>query len=47
MATDLLKDRVIPFFDEHRVSPQRVLTDVEHTGIVERFYRIVISEFYR
>ena len=79
VAADLLNDRVIPFFDEHEVMLQRVLTDrgteycgaperheyelylavenIDHTrtkvkspqtnGIVERFHRTVLNEFYR
>src|SRR5438132_5648291 len=79
VAADLLNDRVIPFFDEHGVTLQRVLTDrgteycgaperheyelylaVEHidhsrttvkspqtNGIVERFHRTILNEFYR
>ena len=79
VAADLLNDRVIPFFDEHEVTLQRVLTDcgtefcgaperheyelylavedIDHTrtkvkspqtnGIVERFHRTVLNEFYR
>jgi transposase InsO family protein len=79
VAADLLNDRVIPFFDEHGVTLQRVLTDrgteycgaperheyelylavenIDHTrtkvkspqtnGIVERFHRTVLNEFYR
>jgi hypothetical protein len=79
VAADLLNDQVIPFFDEHRVTLQRVLTDrgteycgaperheyelylalenIDHTrtkvkspqtnGIVERFHRTVLNEFYR
>ena len=79
VAADLLNDRVIPFFDEHAVALQRVLTDrgteycgaperheyelylavenIDHTrtkvkspqtnGIVERFHRTVLNEFYR
>jgi transposase InsO family protein len=79
VAADLLNDRVIPFFDEHQVALQRVLTDrgteycgaperheyelylavenIDHTrtkvkspqtnGIVERFHRTVLNEFYR
>ena len=79
VAADLLNDRVIPFFDEHQVVLQRVLTDrgteycgaperheyelylavenIDHTrtkvkspqtnGIVERFHRTVLNEFYR
>jgi transposase InsO family protein len=79
VAADLLNDRVIPFFDEHGIPLQRVLTDrgteycgaperheyelylavedIEHTrtkvkspqtnGIVERFHKTVLNEFYR
>jgi transposase InsO family protein len=79
VAADLLNDRVIPFFDEHEIPLQRVLTDrgteycgaperheyelylavenIDHTrtklkspqtnGIVERFHRTVLNEFYR
>jgi transposase InsO family protein len=79
VAAELLNDRVIPFFDEHEVTLQRVLTDrgteycgaperheyelylavenIDHTrtkvkspqtnGIVERFHRTVLNEFYR
>jgi transposase InsO family protein len=79
VAADLLNDRVIPFFDEHRIPLQRVLTDrgteycgaperheyelylavenIDHTrtkvrspqtnGIVERFHKTVLNEFYR
>lgn len=79
VAADLLNDRVIPFFDEHGVALQRVLTDrgteycgaperheyelylavenIDHTrtkvkspqtnGIVERFHRTALNEFYR
>ena len=79
VAADLLNDRVIPFFDEHEITLQRVLTDrgteycgaperheyelylavenIDHTrtkvkspqtnGIVERFHRTVLNEFYR
>jgi len=79
VAADLLNDRVIPFFDQHQVVMQRVLTDrgteycgaperheyelylavenIDHTrtkvkspqtnGIVERFHRTVLNEFYR
>jgi transposase InsO family protein len=79
VAADLLNDRVIPWFDEHGVALQRVLTDrgteycgtpehheyelylavenIDHTrtkvkspqtnGIVERFHRTVLNEFYR
>jgi transposase InsO family protein len=77
-AADLLNDRVIPFFEEHGVPLQRVLTDrgteycgthdrheyelylavedVDHTrtkarspqtnGIVERFHKTMLDEFY-
>jgi transposase InsO family protein len=79
VAADLLNDRVIPFFDEHELPLQRVLTDrgteycgaperheyelylavenIDHTrtkvtspqtnGIVERFHRTILNEFYR
>jgi transposase InsO family protein len=79
VAADLLNDRVIPFFDEHQIPLQRVLTDrgteycgaperheyelylavenIDHTrtkvrspqtnGIVERFHKTVLNEFYR
>src|SRR6266566_5175625 len=79
VAADLLNDRVIPFFDEHGIPLNRVLTDrgteycgaperheyelylavenIDHTrtkvkspqtnGIVERFHRTVLNEFYR
>src|SRR5499425_1105247 len=79
VAADLLNDQVIPFFDEHQMPLQRVLTDrgieycgaperheyelylavenIDHTrtkvrspqtnGIVERFHRTVLNEFYR
>ena len=77
VAADLLNDRVIPFFDEHDIPLQRVLTDrgteycgapaqlravpggrdIDHTrtkvkspqtnGIVERFHKTVLNEFYR
>jgi transposase InsO family protein len=79
VAADLLNDRVIPFFDEHALPLQRVLTDrgteycgapvrheyelylavenIDHTctkvkspqtnGIVERFHRTILNEFYR
>jgi transposase InsO family protein len=78
-AADLLNDRVIPFYEDHDVVLQRVLTDrgsefcgshdrheyelylaVEHidhsrtkakspqtNGIVERFHRTMLDEFYR
>ena len=78
-AADLLNDRVIPFYDEHRVVLQRVLTDrgteycgtydrheyelylavenIDHSrtktkspqtnGIVERFHKTMLDEFYR
>jgi hypothetical protein len=38
VAADLLNDRVIPFFDEHAVALQRVLTDrgTEYCGAPER-----------
>jgi transposase InsO family protein len=76
---DLLNDRVIPFYDEHGVVLQRVLTDrgteycgthdrheyelylavenIDHSrtktkspqtnGIVERFHKTMLDEFYR
>jgi transposase InsO family protein len=79
VAAELLNDRVIPFFDEHQIPLQRVLTDrgteycgaperheyelylavenIDHTrtkvrspqtnGIVERFHKTVLNEFYR
>src|SRR5579864_8808586 len=79
VAADLLNDRVVPFFDEHAVPLNRILTDrgteycgtperheyelylavenIDHTrtrakspqtnGIVERFRRTVLNEFYR
>jgi transposase InsO family protein len=79
VAADLLNDRVVPFFDEHGVPLNRILTDrgteycgaperheyelylavenIDHTrtkvkspqtnGIVERFHRTVLNEFYR
>jgi transposase InsO family protein len=79
VAAELLNDRVIPFFDEHGVRLQRVLTDrgteycgaperheyelylavenIDHSrtkvkspqtnGIVERFHRTALNEFYR
>jgi transposase InsO family protein len=78
-AADLLNDRVIPFYDEHDVVLQRVLTDrgteycgshdrheyelylavenIDHSrtktkspqtnGIVERFHKTLLDEFYR
>ena len=78
-AADLLNDRVIPFFDTHEVTLQRMLTDrgteycgsperheyelylavenIDHTrtktkspqtnGIVERFHKTLLNEFYR
>ena len=78
-AADLLNDRVIPFFEEHGIPLQRVLTDrgteycgnperheyelylavedIDHTrtkarspqtnGIVERFHKTMLDEFYR
>ena len=78
-AADLLNDRVIPFYEEHGIPLQRVLTDrgteycgthdrheyelylavenVDHTrtktkspqtnGIVERFHKTLLDEFYR
>jgi len=78
-AVDLLNDRVIPFFEQHGVPLQRVLTDrgtefcgahdrheyelylavenIDHTctktrspqtnGIVERFHKTMLDEFYR
>jgi transposase InsO family protein len=78
-AADLLNDRVIPFYDEHAIVLQRVLTDrgtefcgthdrheyelylavenIDHTrtkakspqtnGIVERFHKTMLDEFYR
>jgi transposase InsO family protein len=78
-AAELLNDRVIPFYDEHGVVLQRVLTDrgtefcgqpdrheyelylaienIDHTrtkarspqtnGIVERFHKTMLDEFYR
>jgi transposase InsO family protein len=79
VAADLLNDRVIPFFDEHGVPLNRILTDrgteycgaperheyelylavenIDHTrtkvkspqtnGIVERFHKSALNEFYR
>ena len=78
-AADLLNDRVIPFYEEHGIPLQRVLTDrgteycgthdrheyelylavenIDHTrtktkspqtnGIVERFHKTLLDEFYR
>ncbi len=78
-AADLLNDRVIPFYDEHGVRLQRILTDrgteycgnperheyelylavedIDHSrtkarspqtnGIVERFHKTMLDEFYR
>jgi transposase InsO family protein len=78
-AADLLNDRVIPFYDEHGVVLQRILTDrgteycgshdrheyelylavenIDHSrtktkspqtnGIVERFHKTLLDEFYR
>ena len=78
-AADLLNDRVIPFYEEHGVVLQRVLTDrgteycgthdrheyelylavenIDHSrtktkspqtnGIVERFHKTMLDEFYR
>ena len=78
-AADLLNDRVIPFFEQHDIPLQRVLTDrgtefcgshdrheyelylavenIDHTrtkarspqtnGIVERFHKTMLDEFYR
>jgi len=78
-AADLLNDRVIPFYEEHAIPLQRVLTDrgteycgnpehheyelylavedIDHTrtkarspqtnGIVERFHKTMLDEFYR
>ena len=78
-AADLLNDRVIPFYEEHGIPLQRVLTDrgteycgnperheyelylavedIDHTrtkakspqtnGIVERFHKTMLDEFYR
>ena len=78
-AAELLNDRVIPFYDEHGVVLQRVLTDrgteycgshdrheyelylavenIDHSrtktkspqtnGIVERFHKTMLDEFYR
>ena len=78
-AAELLNDRVIPFYDEHGVVLQRILTDrgteycgthdrheyelylavenIDHSrtktkspqtnGIVERFHKTMLDEFYR
>jgi hypothetical protein len=78
-AADLLNDRVVPFFEEHDLSLQRVLNNrgtefcgghdrheyelylavenIDHTrtktkspqtsGIVERFHKTLLDEFYR
>ena len=78
-AADLLNDRVIPFYDDHGIVLQRMLTDrgtefcgahdrheyelylaienIDHTrtkarspqtnGIVERFHKTMLDEFYR
>ena len=78
-AADLLNDRVLPFFAEHEIPLNRVLTDrgteycgtperheyelylavenIDHTrtktkspqtnGIVERFHKTLLNEFYR
>src|SRR6186713_911269 len=78
-AADLLNDRVIPFYEEHGIPLQRVLTDrgteycgthdrheyelylavenIDHSrtkakspqtnGIVERFHKTMLDEFYR
>ncbi len=78
-AADLLNDRIIPFYEEHGIPLQRVLTDrgteycgnperheyelylavedIDHTrtkakspqtnGIVERFHKTMLDEFYR
>src|SRR4051812_17583331 len=78
-AADLLNDRVIPFYDQHGVVLQRILTDrgteycgthdrheyelylavenIDHSrtktkspqtnGIVERFHKTMLDEFYR
>jgi hypothetical protein len=79
VAADLLNDRMIPFFDEHQIPLQRILSNrgteycgaperheyelypavenIDHTrtkvkspqtnGIVERFHKTVLNEFYR
>jgi transposase InsO family protein len=78
-SADLLNDRVLPFFEEHAIALQRVLTDrgteycgsperheyelylaledIDHSrtktkspqtnGIVERFHKTLLNEFYR
>src|SRR3954462_1070525 len=78
-AADILNDRVIPFFDDHEIHINRILTDrgteycgahdrheyelylavedIDHTrtkvkspqtnGIVERFHKTLLDEFYR
>ena len=78
-AADLLNDRVIPFYEEHDIPLQRLLTDrgteycgthdrheyelylavenIDHSrtkakspqtnGIVERFHKTMLDEFYR
>ena len=78
-SADLLNDRVLPFFEEHDIALQRMLTDrgteycgnperheyelylaledIDHSrtktkspqtnGIVERFHKTLLNEFYR
>jgi transposase InsO family protein len=77
-AADLLNDRVLPLYEEHGITLQRILTDrgtefcgreghpyelylaiedIDHTrtkarhpqtnGIVERFHKTMLDEFYR
>ena len=78
-AADILNDKVLPFFDGHKIPLLRILTDrgteycgrveyhdyqlflavrdIDHTktkarhpqtnGIVERFHRTILDEFYR
>ena len=78
-AADLLNDRVLPFYEEHGVELQRILTDrgteycgnpehheyelylavenIDHSrtkakspqtnGIVERYHKTMLNEFYR
>jgi transposase InsO family protein len=78
-AADLLNDRVLPFYEEHAIPLQRILTDrgteycgthdrheyelylavenIDHSrtkakspqtnGIVERFHKTMLDEFYR
>jgi hypothetical protein len=58
-AADLLNDRVIPFYEEHDIPLQCVLTDrgteycrtkaksPQTNGIVERFHKTMLDEFYR